>query len=276
MSKKRIFIRASALSVLFGLSPYREKLGITFKNLLMANRDNNFIDNNEENIIDDLNIKLILNENINTCDDLNNLKKKIQNYTKDLNIISKCEKFLNCKFGKIQEKFILDEFLKKTGKKIIGKQNFKSKSLNFNDDLLLIITGTPDAITIDNEIIEIKTRIRDRLSNKIKMCDEIQLQCYLNIYEYDIGYLVEGCYNEHKNQDSDVIMTNSSQIQLTIHKIERNKSFFNKFNNHIYIFGKILEFFLDNKSLADILLEFNDIKINDFVNKMIENISNSI
>ncbi len=260
MEPKQIFIRASTISVLIGLSPYREKLGLTFKSLLISNLKNDFVDYDEFESIEPDILKIVSN-NICSVKVLNNLKSDIKQSTNDLDLINKCEKFLNCKFGKQQEKVILNEYLRVNNLNIKEKSNFRSKEIfNNGDKFKIIVTGNPDAITDCENIIEIKTRIRDKILNKIKPCDETQLQCYLNIYNYNVGHLVEGYFNDNDS------------INLVVNKINRDPEFFDKYKYHIYIFAKVIHLILSDEHMCDKFVKLDQTRVDDFLSTFVSSL----
>lgn len=92
----------------------------------------------------------------------------------------------NKNWGIKRESIAIDLYEKKYGTKIIT--NIESVNKKIFDDVIL--TGKVDGITQDDEIIEVKNRIK-RYFNPIPMYEFIQIQCYMYLFEKQTTILIE-------------------------------------------------------------------------------------
>lgn len=125
-------------------------------------------------------------------------------------------------FGTKEETSITTIAEKLIGKPIEKTNKFMSKTMFETANIKWCIGGRVDGKTPDNEIVEIKNRMR-RLFYEVKEYELVQLMLYLFIHDSNGGYLVEGFKSESK------LLSNHDFISF-------NKEYFDN-----DIFGKMKE-----------------------------------
>jgi len=278
-----IYIRTSLIASLIGKSKYNDDHE-AFTKLLEMNKNNNFTDSNDLYEINTLfndklqfkdDFQLVTNnyENIITLQNALKSIKHSPNITSIL--IEKCKKYMICNFGKIHENDVLMTYAKLHNIEFNTEKLFKSMKIFSCKYFNIIITGTPDAITSNNEIIEIKNRIHT-FSKIIKDCDYIQLQMYLNLYEFDIGYLVEGMIYFNEQELIKTQNMNEKNIQLNTFIVKRDKIYFKQVINNIVRVSIIIYKLLDNEILYNKYIQKSAIQKSQFIYNHINKINNFI
>lgn len=256
----KIYIRTSLISSLIGKSKYNRD-NEAFTKLLEMNKTQDFSDMNDLDEIKDVlkndveQLNLIMKEYKNIIElqeSINNIKECIKYEL----FLEKCKKYMICSFGKSHESNVLNKYIEQSSKTCIKGKLFKDMEIFKCKHFSIIITGTPDAITDNNEIIEIKNRIHS-FSKSIKECDYIQLQTYLNIYNYQYGTLVEGM----------IIDENNGDININSFELERDNMFFKRIKTSLVKICVIVYKLLIDQEAYQEYLNKNDMQKCQFIYK---------
>lgn len=256
--KLQLYIRTSLVAPLIGKSQYNKDYEAFIK-LLNMNKYEIYTDKDEFEEILNLKDKYdleIITRKYNNVYELQQKLNEIQNFVYSDSIIEKCKKYMICTFGKTNEKQVLDYYLQTTNnkkdnnmdKQFLSVKIFESKYFD------VILTGTPDCITIDNKIVEVKNRVHT-FSKSIKECDLVQLQLYLNMYEIQYGHLVEGMIYSDDN------------IKLNEFVIEKDPELYSSVKECIIRICILLYFLLKDEKLYSIFESKNNIDKSNFILK---------
>lgn len=261
--KLHLFIRTSLVAPLIGKSQYNKDYEAFIK-LLNMNKYFIYNDNNEFDtifsLVSDYENEIIKKKYTN----INDLQKsliEIQNFIYPDSILEKYKKYMICSFGKLNELLVLDKYLKINNiNKYEQDNNFKSIVIFDSDYFDITLTGKPDYIENDKTIIEIKNRIHT-FSKNIKECDLIQLQLYLNMYDIQMGKLVEGMiYSDNK-------------IEINEFNIIKDENMFNNIKECIIRVCILLFFLLKDEDLYNNFNNKNNVDKSLFILNNIKKIN---
>lgn len=214
--KRKIVLFASEIAGLIGKNPYEpiEKCWNKVYQRIVKDGEEILVKNNikvaktDQQIIEDITTKNNVNLSVPTFQsrkfatlaDLSHDKKKIiaeieTNSTlneSDKKILKKSvESQLQKDFGTKEEKSVTDIAEELIGKPIEKTNRFVMRTLFETPSMEWCVGGRVDGKTSDNEIVEIKNRMR-KLFYQVKGYEHIQLMIYLFIHKSNGGYLVEG------------------------------------------------------------------------------------
>lgn len=125
------------------------------------------------------------------------------------------ESQLNKDFGTKEETSVTELAERLVGKKIEKTNKFMMRKVFETENIKWYVGGRVDGKTEDNEIVEIKNRMR-RLFYEVKEYELIQLITYLFIHQSNGGYLVEGFKTEEK------LLTNHNFIKFNKEYFDEN------------------------------------------------------
>lgn len=258
-----ISIRSSLVASLIGKSQYNKDYE-SFIKLLHMNKYNLFHDKDEfDNILptNDKDIDCILNTKYNNIIELQDKLTELQTMNLSTNVLDHCKKYIICSFGKQKEYDVLKYYLEskdikfvKSTKQFISNTIFKSKYFD------IYLTGTPDYISYNNEIIEIKNRVHT-FSKQIKECDYIQLQLYLNMYGVDDGRLVEG------------MVYPNDKIEINEFKVKRDEYTFEIIKQSLIKICILQYYLLTDEKLFQLFNTKNNIEKSNFIVNNLDEIS---
>jgi hypothetical protein len=261
--KLHLFIRTSLVAPLIGKSQYSKDYEAFIK-LLNMNKYCIYNDNDEFhnifNITSDYENKII-KKKYNNINELQKSLIEIQNFIYPNSILEKYKKYMICTFGKLNEYLVLNKYLEINN--IINNEqesNFKSIIIFDSDYFDITLTGKPDYIIDNNIIIEIKNRVHT-FSKCIKDCDLVQLQLYLNMYNIEIGKLVEGMVYSEDN------------IQINEFTIYKDENMFINIKECIIRVCILLFFILKDESLYNIFNNKNNVDKSFFILNNIKKIN---
>ena len=261
-NKMVIYVRSSLVASLIGKSQYN-KYYEAFIKLLKMNKFSIYNDSYE---FDDM-LKNsspyeidILTKKYNNIFEIQEQIYKIQRFNYSESIIEKYKKYIICSFGKQNELNVLNTYLANNNQNIvtndIKNKEFMSKNIFEGKYFDIVLSGTPDYVDQDNNIIEIKNRIH-AFSKSIKECDHIQLQIYLNMFNTEKGKLVEG------------MIYSENDIKLNSFDVTKDENIFNNIKECVIRICILLYFLIKDEQLYETFNSKNNIdKSNFIVNNM--------
>ena len=256
--KFQLFIRTSLVAPLIGKSQYNKDYEAFIK-LLNMNKFEIYTDSDEFddilNISNPHELEIITKKYTNVTDLQTNLLE-VQNFLYSDYMIEKCKKYMICTFGKTNEHVVLDRYLEVSGVSKVNSSDkyFMTVKIFESEYFDVILTGTPDCITTDNRIVEIKNRVHT-FSKHIKECDMVQLQLYLNMYNLTRGTLVEG------------MIYSESDIRINTFEVEKDAELFEQVKECIVRICILLYFLLKDESLYLIFEKKSNVDKSNFIMK---------
>ncbi len=203
---------------------------LDFKNKVnecLTTKDTSQLLNNRNEILKELNNTPNLNQNVK-----DEFKKSLESVT-------------NKTFGTINEKSVIEHYIKCTGNKVNQDSKFIKRNLCIYKDIRWIIGGRIDGITDDNIVVEIKNRIY-KLFGEMRDYEKPQIQAYMYILGLPKGHLVES-------------IKKNGQINMNIIEEDFDIDYWNnviliRLNNFI----KLFHLFLENSDLKTYILLGDD------------------
>lgn len=257
-NKLQLFIRTSLVAPLIGKSQYNKDYEAFIK-LLNMNKFEIYTDSEEFDDI--LNISNpheleIITKKYTNVNDLQNSLLEVQNFLYSDYMIEKCKKYMICTFGKTNENVVLEKYLEisHVSKVISSDKYFMTVKIFESEFFEVMLTGTPDCITNDNRIIEIKNRVHT-FSKQIKECDLVQLQLYLNMYNIDHGTLVEG------------MIHSSNDIRINTFEVKKDVELFEQVKECIIRICILLYFLLKDEWLYSLFEKKSNVDKSNFIMK---------
>ena len=170
----------------------------------------------------------IITQYINAQDKFNAIQKT--------DLIKKVCSITNRQHGIYNENHIINEFCRLSEKVIQQEQGWVETQLNTSKLIQWVIIGKYDAITTENELLEVKMRQKG-LFKKMRDYENVQVQLYLHALEYKKGYLVENFTNK------------KNEMQLYIHEIKYDEEYVNEIIlNRLKAFVQFFENVMEDKS----------------------------
>lgn len=240
---------------------YYDNLLHVYSEIMQLNKNNtpisynnvlNKINNNIKDKNDDIKKEIvdIIKFKCTNNDDIHFLEEKIKNLNIDNDLKDNINIYKYSSYGIESEDLILNKFLeeKKLNKKE-DKKYFFHKNIN-NTIINLIMIGTPDCVTDDDKIIEVKTRIKDINMNKfIRRRDRIQLQAYLNISDKNEGYLVEGNINKYEQYIIPNNNESQNDVNINYFHVKKDVSYFNNIIRTSYPHFLLIFLIINNQDI---------------------------
>lgn len=216
---------------------------------------------NNINIMDNLKESI----DVTNIDDINKIKNNINikfNVT-DININDKkqvmksIDNIINTRYGVRNENNILTLYENRTGNIIINNNIYHKRKVYEDLNIIIYMCGKIDGmIQNQDSIIEIKNRM-NKLFYKLKDYEKVQLMCYMHLFQFTFGQLIEG-YCQDNTDDS------NNNTEINIIKIKYDYDYMKNILSAIIIFSKFYYQFINNHEMKLKLLESVDDNEVDF------------
>lgn len=205
----------------------------------------NIMDNIKESIdvtnINDMN-KIKNNINIKFNDtDINNSDK--------LQVMKSIDNVINTRYGVKNENNILTLYENHTGNIIINNNIYYKRKVYEDLKIIIYMCGKIDGmIKNQDSIIEIKNRIK-RLSYTLKDYEKVQLMCYMHLFQFTFGQLIEGYCQDNNGYN------NINNTEINIIKIKYDYDYMKNILSTIIMFSKFYYQFINNHEMKLGILE---------------------
>ena len=262
-----LLINISQIAIITGDNPYKTKKDFLIeywekydkRDYDECKKETNYVKHDDNMVIQNISKKnkLDINIDIKKCmetkntEDLNKLKKKINDKCNDLSesekkdISKSLNNITNTNFGIRNEKDITKIYESMTNSTIIKDDKYRVKKIIKNDLFSIRIGGKIDGINKeDNTIIEVKNRV-NRLFYTLKNYEKVQIMCYIYLFGEKKGHLVEA-------------LKKSESSYINIIEVLYDEDYINYIIEKLYNFGYYFYKFMNDKSIRlDMLVSNN-------------------
>jgi hypothetical protein len=249
-----LLINISQIAIITGDNPYKTKKDFLIeywekydkKDYEECKNESNFVRLDDNMIIENISKKnkLDISVDIKKCmetkntEDLNKLKRKMNDKMKDLSndekkeITKSLNNITNTNFGTRNEMDVTKIYENMTNSTIIKDDKYRVKKVIKNELFSIRIGGKIDGINKDNNcIIEVKNRV-NRLFYTLKNYEKVQIMCYIYLFGEKKGHLVEA-FKKKDSCDINIIevLYDENYINYIVEKLHNFGLYFYKFMN---------------------------------------------
>lgn len=214
-------------------------------------------ENNNVNIMD--NIKESID--VTNINDMNKIKNNINikfndtdiNNSDKIQVMKSIDNVINTRYGVKNENNILTLYENHTGNIIINNNIYYKRKVYEDLNIIIYMCGKIDGmIKNQDSIIEIKNRIK-RLSYTLKDYEKVQLMCYMHLFQFTFGQLIEGYCQDNNGYN------NINNTEINIIKIKYDYDYMKNILSTIIMFSKFYYQFINNHEMKlEILESVND------------------
>ena len=151
---------------------------------------------NDVNIMDNIETSI----NVTNINDIKKIKNNINvkfddadiNINDKKQVMKSIDNVINTRYGVRNENNILSLYENRTGNIVINNNIFYQRKVYEDLNIIIYMCGKIDGmIRNQDSIIEIKNRM-NTLFYKLKDYEKVQLMCYMHLFQFTFGQLIEG------------------------------------------------------------------------------------
>lgn len=269
--KLKLFFKVSEIAIITGHNKFQSKRDYLLNFWKSHHYDDylnymdkfNYIEISDMDIIQAISEKNDVNimDNIEESSNVTNINdiKKIKNNINikfddaDININDKkqvmksIDNVINTRYGVRNENNILALYENRTGNIVINNNIYYQRKVYEDLTIIIYMCGKIDGIIRkrnQDSIIEIKNRM-NKLFYKLKDYEKVQLMCYMHLFQFTFGQLIEGYCGDDKTE-------------INIIKIKYDYDYMKNILSSIIVFSKFYHKFIKNHEMKLDILESVD------------------
>ena len=208
---------------------------------------------NDVNIMDNIEASI----NVTNINDIKKIKNNINvkfddadiNINDKKQVMKSIDNVINTRYGVRNENIILSLYENRTGNIVINNNIFYQRKVYEDLNIIIYMCGKIDGmIRNQDSIIEIKNRM-NKLFYKLKDYEKVQLMCYMHLFQFTFGQLIEGYCQDNNGND---------KTEINIIKIKYDYDYMKNILSSIIVFSKFYHKFINNHDMKLDLLESVD------------------